>query len=44
MPEEGFKSITVPDEVYAKLQALAEKNSRSPAKQIEYFLKKCKET
>lgn len=43
MPEEGFKSITVPNEVYAKLQQVAERNSRSPAKQIEFFLKKCKE-
>jgi predicted CopG family antitoxin len=44
MPEEGYSSITVTDEVYAKLRTLAEKNSRSPAKQIEHFLKTCKET
>jgi predicted CopG family antitoxin len=43
MPEEGYKSITVTDETYTKLQTLAEKNSRSISRQIEYFLKTCKE-
>jgi hypothetical protein len=43
MPEEGYKSITVREEIYTKLQDLAEKNSRSISKQIEYFLKKSKE-
>lgn len=43
MPNEGFKSITVTDAVYAELMKLAEKNSRSVAKQIEHFLKTCKE-
>jgi predicted CopG family antitoxin len=42
MPKQGFKSITVPDEVYVKLQDVAGKNSRTPAKQIEYFLKTCR--
>ena len=43
LPNEGFKSITVPEDVYVKLMKLAEKNSRSVAKQIEHFLKTCKE-
>ena len=43
MPKEGYKSLTLTDEIYTKLQTLAEKNSRTPSKQIEYFLKKCKE-
>ncbi len=39
MPNEGFKSITVTDEVYAELQKEAEKNCRSIAKELEYLLK-----
>jgi len=44
MPEEGYKSITVTEETYTKLHDLAEKNSRSVSKQIEFFLKKHKES
>ena len=39
MPEEGFKSITVSDEVYAQLQKLAEKNCRSVSREVEHLLK-----
>lgn len=42
MPNEGFKSITVPEEVYAELQKRAEKNCRSVAKEVEHLLKKSK--
>ena len=39
MPGEGYKSVTIPEEVYAELQTRAEKNCRSVAKEIEYLLK-----
>jgi predicted CopG family antitoxin len=39
MPEEGFKTITVSEQVYIQLQELAEKNSRSIPKEIEHLLK-----
>jgi hypothetical protein len=44
MPVKGWKTVTITCEVYDKLAQLAEKKNRSPAKQIEYFLKTCKET
>lgn len=39
MPEDGWKSVTLPNEIYAELQARAEKNCRSVAKEIEYLLR-----
>ena len=39
MPGEGYKSVTIPEEVYAELQTRAEKNCRSVAKEIEHLLK-----
>lgn len=42
MPEEGFKTITVSEQVYIELQELAEKNSRSIPKEIEHLLKRRK--
>lgn len=43
MPEEGFKTITVSEQIYNELQQLAEKNSRSIPKQIEHLLKNRKQ-
>lgn len=39
MPENGYKSITLKDDVYNKLKEVAEKNCRSMAQQIEHYIK-----
>lgn len=41
MPEQGWKTVTIPEQVYDKLMKIAERNSRSVAKQIEYYMKNC---
>jgi hypothetical protein len=38
MPVEGFKSITVSEEVFDKLQKLAEKNHRTVPGTIQHLL------
>ena len=43
MPEEGYRTITIREEVYVKLSKLAEKTNRSIPKTIEYLLKNSKE-
>ena len=38
MPAEGFKSITISEQVYIKLEKFAEKTKRSIPKAIEFLL------
>jgi hypothetical protein len=38
MPQPGFESITVKEEIYEKVRKIAKKNHRSPAGQIEFWL------
>lgn len=40
MPNEGYKSITVSEEVYKKLHELAEKEHRSVPYEVEYLVEK----
>ena len=42
MPEEGYKTITIPVEVHVDLEKLAEKNHRSIPKQIEHLIAEAK--
>ena len=42
MPVEGFKSVTVSEVTYEKLEELASKNHRSIAQTIEHLLEKVK--
>lgn len=42
MPVEGFKSITVSEETFNTLHALAEKNHRTVPGTIEFLLENCK--
>jgi predicted CopG family antitoxin len=42
MPEEGYRTITIREEVYVKLSKLAEKTNRSIPKTIEHLLKNAK--
>jgi predicted CopG family antitoxin len=43
MPVEGFKSITVNEATYEKLEEIANKNHRSIAQTIEHLLENCKQ-
>jgi hypothetical protein len=39
MPEKGYRTITVRDELYERLEKLANENQRSIAGQIEFMAK-----
>lgn len=43
MPKEGFKSVTVSEELYKKLEKIAKKTFRTVPSVIEYLLKNNKE-
>ena len=40
MPKEGFKTITVPEQVYLELEKLAKERFTSVPKILEYFISK----
>jgi len=39
MPQKGYTSITLSEKIYNELKSLADKNYRSPQKQLEFMLK-----
>jgi predicted CopG family antitoxin len=43
MPEKGFKTITVPEQVYSELEKLAKERFTSIPKIVEYLVAKAKE-
>ena len=43
MPKEGYKTITVREETYKRLQAFAEKGYMTIPRAVEYLLDKIKE-
>jgi predicted CopG family antitoxin len=44
MPEKGFKTITVPEQVYIELEKLAKERFTSIPKIVEYLVAKEKES
>jgi predicted CopG family antitoxin len=43
MPREGFKTITVPEQVYCELEKLARERFTTVPKIVEYLVVKAKE-
>jgi len=43
MPQKGYTSITLSEKIYNELKLLADKNYRSPAKELEFMLESVSE-